>query len=60
MICWESRKEREVYEDLKVGGRRIKINHRETRFGGVGSNYLPQGRDQRRALVNSVMNLHDM
>jgi hypothetical protein len=38
-------------------GDNIKMNLREIGCGAVGRIYLPQGRGQWRALVNTIMNL---
>jgi hypothetical protein len=53
---WERQKERSYYEDQDVGGWIIlKWILREIRWYGLDC--LAQDRDQRRALVNTVMNL---
>jgi hypothetical protein len=46
------------YEDLASRWwDNIKLNHRETEWGGMDWIDLAQDRDQRRTLVNTVMNL---
>jgi hypothetical protein len=52
-IWWESHKERDHYEHLDVGGRRLK----ETGWGGMDWFGLAQGRDWWRTIVNMVINL---
>jgi hypothetical protein len=57
----ESRKEKAQQEDLEVGGKKILKSILEKWDGvvwcGVVLINLAQDRDQRRALVNTVMNL---
>jgi hypothetical protein len=52
---WESRKERDHWEDLDIGGRIIFL--RKIGWGGMYWIDLAQERDQWKALVNTVMNL---
>jgi hypothetical protein len=55
---WESRKEREHYEDLDVSGRIIlKMDLREIGLGGMDWIDLDQDRNQLGAVVNTEMNL---
>jgi hypothetical protein len=54
----ESHKEIDQQDDLGVGGRIImKLISRDIGRDGMDWNDLAQDRDQRRALVNTVMNL---
>jgi hypothetical protein len=52
-------KERDYWGDLDVGGRLIKMDLRERERGWGDMDWinLAEGRDQWRALVNTVMNL---
>jgi hypothetical protein len=52
---WESEKERDLSEDLVVGGRIM--DHREVGWGCMDWIHLAQDSDQRRAVVNMAMNL---
>jgi hypothetical protein len=55
---WESQKVRHHWEDQEVGGLyNIKIDLREIGWDGMDWIDLSQDRDQRRGLVNTVMNL---
>jgi hypothetical protein len=57
---WESQKERDHWEDQDVGRWTIlKWILREIGWDGTDWIDLDQGRDQWRALVNTVMNLRD-
>jgi hypothetical protein len=51
---WESRKERDHWEDQGVGG---KMDLREIGLGGLDWIRLAQDRDRWRAVVSAVMNL---
>jgi hypothetical protein len=53
---WESRKERDQYEDQDVGGWIILKWILEIGWGGMGWIDMSQERDQWGALLNTVMN----
>jgi hypothetical protein len=54
---WESHKERDHWEDQDVGGLdNMEIDLREIGWDEVYWIYMAQGRDQWRALVNTIWN----
>jgi hypothetical protein len=52
---WESRKEKDHWEDQDVGGWTIKIDLKEIEWDGVVWIDMAQDRDQKSALVNTVL-----
>jgi hypothetical protein len=54
---WESQKEKDHQEDEDLGGWIILMDHREIGWGSMDWIDLAEGRDQWRALVNTVMKL---